>query len=190
MRRALFSEAYWRFLWKPPSVNSSSPRSPCWPSPLEGLCPPKRDFAFAVISNALSSNEKSAQDAQSPTPLCATHGLSSGARPMRPWNVFDFELSTLDRFTSMSTRSSISPLGFWSPVARHRSLPWSRASRRVLCVPVALAGFLRPGPAGNAASVPHASILRVGVFPRVVLPVGTQPAAAGCALVAQPLLAV
>ncbi len=84
--------------------------------------PPNSDFAFAVISNALSSNVKNAQNAQSLAPLCATHGLSSGAWPMRPWKACGFEPATLDRFTSMSPRSSISPLGFWSPVARHRSL--------------------------------------------------------------------
>ncbi len=50
---------------------------------------------------------------------------------MRPWKAFDFELSTPDRFTPMSTHSSISPLGFWSPVARHRSLPsWPRVTGR------------------------------------------------------------
>ncbi len=42
---------------------------------------------------------------------------------MRPCKAFAFQPSTLDRHTSMSTPSSISPLGFWSPVARHRSLP-------------------------------------------------------------------
>ncbi len=42
---------------------------------------------------------------------------------MRQCKAFGFEPSTLDRHTSMSTRSSISPLGFWSPVARHRALP-------------------------------------------------------------------
>ncbi len=36
---------------------------------------------------------------------------------MRLRNARHFEPSTLDRFTSMSTRSSISPLRFWSPVA-------------------------------------------------------------------------
>ena len=50
---------------------------------------------------------------------------------MRPWKTFGFELSTLDRSTSMSTRSSISPLGFWSPVARLRSLlSWPRVPPR------------------------------------------------------------
>jgi hypothetical protein len=83
-----------------------------------------RGCARPLLSNALSSNEKkcakpqeNAQDAQSLARLCATHGLSSGAWPMRPWKTFGFELSTLDRSTSMSTRSSISHLDFWSPVA-------------------------------------------------------------------------
>ncbi len=48
---------------------------------------------------------------------------------MRPWKVFGFELSTPDRFTPISIHSSISPLGFWSPVARHWSLPsWPRVT--------------------------------------------------------------
>jgi hypothetical protein len=42
---------------------------------------------------------------------------------MRPCKAFGFEPSTLDGHASMSTRSSISPLGFRSPVAPHRSLP-------------------------------------------------------------------
>ncbi|SRR5712692_2258409 len=80
---------------------------------------------------SLFQRKKNAQNAQSPTPLCATHGLSSGAWPMRPWKAFGFEPSTLDRSTSMSTHSAISPLGFWSPVARHRSLPsWPRVPPR------------------------------------------------------------
>jgi len=46
---------------------------------------------------------------------------------MRPWKACGFELSTPDRFAPMSTHSSVSPLGFWSPVVRHRSLPsWPR----------------------------------------------------------------
>jgi hypothetical protein len=42
---------------------------------------------------------------------------------MRPCKACGFEPSPLDRHTSMSTRSSISPRSFCSPVARHRSLP-------------------------------------------------------------------
>ena len=86
---------------------------------------------------------------------------------MRPWKAFDFELSTPDRFTPMSTHSSISPLGFWSPTARHRSLLCSRASRflrlRFLeCgVPMDPIGARTgPGPAGKPGCAEAASAAR------------------------------